>query len=84
MIITIIYLMAIASGVAIIQSQDWYDNLLLKLYLYRRPFNCSICMGYWSSFIFLMITSTFINALLLSFLTAIASEMIYRKIINMI
>lgn len=80
----IISLIGIAFGVAIIQSQEWYDNLLLKLKLDFKPLNCVLCLTYWLSFIFLLITTNILNAFLVSFIVAGLGEYLYRKLMNMI
>lgn len=77
----IIIALGIAFGVAILQSEKWYDDILMKLKINIKPLNCPLCMAFWLSVIILTIIG--IDALLCisaSFIVAIISDFVYQKI----
>ena len=84
MIEHIFLMVGLATLIAIIQGQEWYELILNKLKINFKPFNCPLCLTYWLSFIQLTLWYGFIFGLLVGAINALISEMIYRKIMNMI
>jgi len=85
MIEIILILIGIGCLVGILQSQEWYDEMLLKLYLYRRPFTCAICLSYWVSLVYLIIKYDFnFYFIFISAISSIVGELVYRKLNNML
>ena len=82
----IIILLGISSGMSILTNQSFYDNLLIRLNLYFKPFVCTLCMTFWTSLIYLLITNelSFISILSLSFINSYIGEMLSRKLMMMI
>lgn len=82
---TLLFLIGTSTGVAIIQTQSWYDELLNLIKLNRKPINCSLCLTFWLSIIFLTIKGIpIVITICCAFINAYVAEMLYRKLMNMI
>lgn len=80
-LITILYILGIATGTAIIMSQGWYDYMIDEFRMNYKPFSCTMCMSFWITLIVLLISGTgFIIALSVAFINGYVAEMLYRKI----
>lgn len=80
-LIKILFVLGTSSGVAILLSEYWYDDLLSKIKLNRKPFNCNICLTFWLTLIYLLYQTHLIEiSLPAAFINALIGEFIYRRI----
>ena len=77
----ILVLLGTSTGVAILLSQNWYNEILLNYDIDIKPINCALCLTLWISLIFLLIhTTPFFIALAAAFINSYIGEVLYRKI----
>jgi hypothetical protein len=72
----IIHMLAIASGVTLALSTNWYQGTLFD----RKPFNCALCLGSWIAMVPMMYNHGFLLGLGLAAMTGVVAELLDRKI----
>ena len=75
----ILELLGYASLTTLLMNFEPYHKLLDFLYLNKKPFVCTMCMGFWVSVLPLMV-SYGLKGILYSALSSLAAELIDRKI----
>lgn len=71
----ILYALLIAISTATVRNIALYQNILKVIGLWRKPFSCALCLGFWSGLSFFIFNDVNLGlALLLAFLTAYTSE----------
>ena len=70
----------VASAITLLLSHDNYSKLLKTIWLDFRPFNCEICMAFWTSGIIAetLQVGTFLTTLLIAFTTAMVTSFTFR------
>ena len=75
----VLTVLGLATFGATMQQTNWYANTIFD----RKPFNCTLCLTTWGSFIYLCFTRTFLPFETIVFMATIAgviAEYISQKI----
>ena len=64
---------------AILQTLSIWDELLQKLFIDVKPFNCALCMTFWSSLGPFIISEGAVG-IFNSIITAVLAELIYKQL----
>ena len=76
----ILTILGLSSLMVLLQNFQVYQQLLRKLNLDRKPFNCTLCSSFWYTLPVTIVTHGVSNGILLSGIVSIVSELIDRKL----
>ena len=68
-------ILAAASAISLVQQTSWYEHLALD----HKPFNCTLCFGFWSS-VWFWFANHGAMGLLYAAMTGVIAELIDRKL----